>query len=1159
MLLYFGRTPVTVVSSSDMARDIIKNHDLIFANRPFTRGDVTLLYNCSDIAFAPYGEYWRNMRKICVMKLFSTKKVQSFKFVREEEVGIMDVLIAGIEITATTIEWGMAELLKNRMVMKKAQDEVRRVIGNNRKIIEEDIKQMDYLMCVIKETLRLHPVVPTLLPRQSYASTNVGGFEIPSRTWLLINVWAIQRDPELWTQPEEFIPERFMGKSIDFKGQDFEFIPFGCGRRICLGMSLGVATVEYTMANLLYWFDWELPRNIASKDGEIDMIEEYGLSLRKKTPVHGDVYGRDMSAEVVDNNPYSKLMALQRMGIVENYERIREFLVAIVGIGGVGSVAAEMLTRYGIGRLLLYDYDTSYTLNITIVEGFETFMASLTNKNFSTSKSGSGVDLVLSCVDNYEARMVVNQFWLSRLAMSESNMDGISVSEDVVSGHIQLLVPGETACFACAPPLVRVDERTLKREGVCAASLPTTMGMVAGMVGTRLFSATKRENDKILQGKGKDEKEGREEEWMGCHYTLVRLQDGYKEKVYPENKVPALEHNNVVIGDSLDVVKYIDSNFEGPSLLPNVRCLRILQKESLWRSFLPIRTNFIGGGALAALPGGMVGIVPATGGNSSNGAIPKGKWPNAQINQPSLFAGADGQSNHSTCSFFLLGLTRGKLIIIGSTSKRSDLPPSPPTLPLIGNLHQLSKRLHHSFKDLCQRYGDGDIMLLHFGQVPVVVVSSTAMAEEILKTHDAVFANKPIMTTAKILLYGCAEIGFAPYSEYWRQMRKICVTELLSVRRVKLFKRVREEEVACLIESISRSSSSVGASSVVDLTSIFHTLSTDILCRCAFGRKYRYIHGKDGNNRFADLPKELISHLLSFSFADLIPSLGWLDTVTGLIRRLKRTARELDSFLEQVIEEHVIQRSSRNDYLDQENDFVDLLLRIREDKDEKISINLTRDNIKALILDMFVAGAETSATVAEWAMSELIRNPKIMKKAQEEVRRVVRGKGKSRIDEEDIQEMDYLKFVIKESMRLHPPGPTLMPRESSESVNIKGYLLPPKTRVIINAWAIQRDPDIWSCPEEFIPERFMGTKFDFKGLHFEYLPFGAGRRMCPGISFGLAVVELNLANLLYWFDWQMPGGADEKGLDMTETFGILGAREFPLQLVAVPHFNQMYV
>lgn len=228
---------------------------------------------------------------------------------------------------------------------------------------------------------------------------------------------------------------------------------------------------------------------------------------------------KDMSAEVVDSNPYSRLMALQRMGIVNNYERIREFSVAIVGIGGVGSVAAEMLTRCGIGRLLLYDYDTvelanmnrlffrpeqvgmtktdaavqtlsdinpdvvleSYTLNITTMEGFETFMAGLKNQNFRSKENGCGVDLVLSCVDNYEARMVVNQ---ACNELSQTWMES-GVSEDAVSGHIQLLIPGESACFACAPPLVvasGVDERTLKREGVCAASLPTTMGVVAGLL-----------------------------------------------------------------------------------------------------------------------------------------------------------------------------------------------------------------------------------------------------------------------------------------------------------------------------------------------------------------------------------------------------------------------------------------------------------------------------------------------------------------------------------------------------------------------------------------------------------------------------------------------------------------------------------------------------
>ncbi|XP_022875580.1 ubiquitin-like modifier-activating enzyme 5 [Olea europaea var. sylvestris] len=221
---------------------------------------------------------------------------------------------------------------------------------------------------------------------------------------------------------------------------------------------------------------------------------------------------QDMNAEVVDSNPYSRLMALQKMGIVDNYERIREFSVAIVGIGGVGSVATEVLTRCGIGHLLLYDYDTvelanmnrlffrpkqagltktdaavqtlsdinpdvvleSYTLNITTVRGFETFMSSLRNKSFCSSKDGCGVDLVLSCVDNYEARMVVNQ------ACNELNQTWMEsgVSENAVSGHIQLLIPGKTACFACAPPLVvasGIDAHTLKREGVCAASLPTTM------------------------------------------------------------------------------------------------------------------------------------------------------------------------------------------------------------------------------------------------------------------------------------------------------------------------------------------------------------------------------------------------------------------------------------------------------------------------------------------------------------------------------------------------------------------------------------------------------------------------------------------------------------------------------------------------------------
>lgn len=222
-----------------------------------------------------------------------------------------------------------------------------------------------------------------------------------------------------------------------------------------------------------------------------------------------------MSAEVVDTNPYSRLMALKRMGIVDNYENIRNFTVAVVGVGGVGSVTAEMLTRCGTGRLLLFDYDKvelanmnrlffqphqaglskveaaaetlrninpdveiqTYNYNITTVDNFQNFMDAISTQ----SLTGGNVDLLLSCVDNFEARYAINT------ACNELNQIWIEsgVSENAVSGHIQLIIPGETACFACAPPLVvasNIDEKTLKRDGVCAASLPTTMGVIAGLL-----------------------------------------------------------------------------------------------------------------------------------------------------------------------------------------------------------------------------------------------------------------------------------------------------------------------------------------------------------------------------------------------------------------------------------------------------------------------------------------------------------------------------------------------------------------------------------------------------------------------------------------------------------------------------------------------------
>jgi cytochrome P450 len=200
-----------------------------------------------------------------------------------------------------------------------------------------------------------------------------------------------------------------------------------------------------------------------------------------------------------------------------------------------------------------------------------------------------------------------------------------------------------------------------------------------------------------------------------------------------------------------------------------------------------------------------------------------------------------------------------------------------------------------------------------------------------------------------------------------------------------------------------------------------------------------------------------------------------------------------------------------------------------------------------ILQDVFVAGTDTTATTIEWAMSEMMKNPSVREKAQAELRQTLRGK--KIISESDLHELNYLKLVIKETLRLHPPSPLLVPRECTELTIIDGYQIPKGTKVMINAWAMARDPHHWTDAEMFIPERFDGSLIDFKGNNFEYIPFGAGRRMCPGISFGLASIVLPLALLLYHFNWELPNQMKPEDLDMTEHFGLAVGRENELCLI----------
>ncbi|KAJ8754691.1 hypothetical protein K2173_010782 [Erythroxylum novogranatense] len=470
------------------------------------------------------------------------------------------------------------------------------------------------------------------------------------------------------------------------------------------------------------------------------------------------------------------------------------------------------------------------------------------------------------------------------------------------------------------------------------------------------------------------------------------------------------------------------------------------------------------------------------------------------------------------CLFFTL-----VFLLLRALKKSSQkLPPGPPTLPIIGNLHQMiGDAPHRRMGDLAKKYGP--IMKLQLGEVTSVVICSPEIFETLTKTYDIVFANRPFVYAADILLYGSSDVAFAPYGEYWRQVRKIFITEMLSAKRVKSFKSMREEEVSKLVKAIDSSEGSP-----VNLSSM--------LCSLSFTLTARSVFSSLGKNELALKPMlhQIMKALAEFSLGDLFPSAKFLHVITGSKLKLMKLRR---------------QESKGKGGNGSSKDFLDCLLNLQDHGD--LQVPLTTDNVKALILDMFDGSTETSATATEWAMSELIKNPRVMKKAQAEVRQVF--KDKRYIDETDIPMLNYLKLVIKETLRLHPPGTLLGPRLNSESANINGYEIPKNSFVIINAWAIGRHPDHWVEPEKFNPERFLNGSIDYKGTDFQLIPFGAGRRICPGVLMGITFVELVLANLLFFFDWKLGDGENPEALDMSEVFGQATKRLNDLCLVPLPY------
>ncbi|XP_027074370.1 cytochrome P450 81Q32-like isoform X1 [Coffea arabica] len=457
-------------------------------------------------------------------------------------------------------------------------------------------------------------------------------------------------------------------------------------------------------------------------------------------------------------------------------------------------------------------------------------------------------------------------------------------------------------------------------------------------------------------------------------------------------------------------------------------------------------------------------------------------------------------------------------------SKRlRNLPPSPiPAFPIIGHLYLLKPPLYRTFYKISQKYGP--IISLQFGSRLVVVVSSPSAVEECFTKNDVILANRPRFVVGKYFGYNYTNMTSSPYGEHWRNLRRLGSVEIFSASRLNMFLSVRKDEIRRLLVKLAQKSRHDFAK--VEMKSRLSELSLNIIMRMVAGKRY---FGEEGDNyeatQFRGLIKEVFKRGGASNPGDFLPLLRWID-YGNFEKNSMKLFTKFDSFLVGLLEEH---RRNKNS-----NTMIDHLLSLQESQPEYYTDQI----IKGIILVMLTAGTDTSSVTIEWALSLLLNHPEVLEKARAELDAQV---GTDRlVDEHDLSNLPYLHNIISETLRLYPPTPMLVPHESSDDCKIGGYNIPRGTILLVNAWAVHRDPNVWDDPTSFKPDRFDGLQVEPSKL----IPFGMGRRSCPGSGLARRVVGLALGSLIQSFDWKRIG---EEEIDLAEGTGVSMPKAKPLE------------